>query len=94
MSGNHVLEAMPESRQCQHTGLSIPECSCRGCCEALLDGCTSDSEHRLRPWRDGVSTPRRVRGDRALWTAAEYASRMGVSVSQLHRLAQAEEIPR
>jgi micrococcal nuclease len=34
-----VLRAMAERRQCERTGLSIPECSCRACCEALLRGC-------------------------------------------------------
>jgi hypothetical protein len=36
MSAPSVLEAMAEPQQCPHTGLSIPECCCRRCCEALL----------------------------------------------------------
>jgi hypothetical protein len=34
MSAWRVLRWM--SRLCSHTGLSIPECCCRQCCEALL----------------------------------------------------------
>jgi hypothetical protein len=27
---------MRKPERCKHTGLAIPECSCRACCEALL----------------------------------------------------------
>jgi len=41
MSAAPVLGAMTE-RRCAHTGLSIPECCCRHCCEAQL--------RRYAPW--------------------------------------------
>lgn len=31
-----VLGSMRKPERCKHTGLAIPECSCRACCEALL----------------------------------------------------------
>lgn len=41
MSAAPVLGTMAK-RRCAHTGLSIPECCCRHCCEAQL--------RRYAPW--------------------------------------------
>ncbi len=36
MSAAPVLAAMAAPRRCEQTGLSIPECCCRRCCEAQM----------------------------------------------------------
>jgi hypothetical protein len=36
MSTVTVLGEMDRPRRCPHTGLTIPQCSCRVCCEALV----------------------------------------------------------
>jgi hypothetical protein len=36
MSSAAVLGSMRKPERCKQTGLAIPECSCRACCEALV----------------------------------------------------------
>jgi hypothetical protein len=69
-----VLPPMTTWRVCERTGLSIPECSCRACCEALLRGCEP------KPIPAGLGT--------SICTARAYAGRLDISVIQLHELAR------
>jgi hypothetical protein len=36
MSSSRVLRWMSNAHVCGHTGVSVPECSCRECCRALV----------------------------------------------------------
>lgn len=76
MSAALVLGAMP---RCSHTGLSVPECCCRACCEEQL--------RRYAPWllREPQPAP-------ALCTASDFARRCGISTVQLHEQASREEV--
>jgi hypothetical protein len=78
MSCAPVLGAMSESRRCERTGLSIPECSCRPCCDALLGVCA-------RP-------PPPPAAGAAVRTAGDFAAQMGISVPQLHEFARRQEL--
>jgi hypothetical protein len=71
-----VLPSMTTWRVCERTGLSIPECSCRACCEELLRGC----EPKPRSPSAGSGA--------AICTARDYAVRLDISVPQLHELAR------
>jgi hypothetical protein len=73
-----VLPPMTTWRVCERTGLSIPECSCRACCEELLRGC----EPKPRPQLPSTSS------GAAICTAHDYAGRLDISVPQLHELAR------
>lgn len=76
MSAAPVLGSMP---RCPHTGLSVPECCCRACCEQQL--------RRYAPWllREPQSPP-------ALCTASDFARLRGISTVQLHERASREEV--
>lgn len=81
MSAASVLGSMAEPRRCKHTGLTIPECCCRRCCEALL--------RRYAPWllrRGPESSP-------ALWSASDFAQPQHAPTAQLHDRPSREEIP-
>ena len=77
MSAAPVLgSTMP---RCPHTGLSVPECCCRHCCEEQL--------RRYAPWllRETQLPP-------ALCTASDFARSRGISTAQLRGRAEREEI--
>lgn len=90
MSAAPVLAAMAAPRRCEQTGLSIPECCCRRCCEAQLRRYAPDL---LRPsplseaQRPGECSP-------ALWTTSDFATQLGLSTAQLAERAYASEVPR
>jgi hypothetical protein len=79
MSAAPVLLAMRAARHCPHTGLSIPECSCRRCCEDLLPS-----------WGPKLS---RSIPSGALTTACDFAERMGVTVTELREFVRRQEVP-
>jgi hypothetical protein len=79
MSAAPVLGAtMP---RCPYTGLTIPECCCRRCCEEQL--------RRYAPWL----LRREPEPTSALWTLSDFAAQQGVSTVQLHEQASRREIP-
>ncbi len=63
--------------RCPHTGLSVPECCCRACCEEQL--------RRYAPWLLREPAP-------ALCSASEFARRRGISTVQLRERASREEV--
>lgn len=75
-----VLPSMMTWRVCERTGLSIPECSCRACCEELLRGCEPKPPA-------AISTPSPSSAP-AICTARDYAACLDISVPQLHELAR------
>ena len=78
MSAAPVLgSTMP---RCPHTGLSVPECCCRACCEEQL--------RRYAPWllrREPEPSP-------GLWTLDDFAVRQGVTTAGLRERASREEV--
>jgi hypothetical protein len=79
MSAAPVLGQMTERRQCEHTGLSIPECCCPRCCDALL---RRYAPELLRP-------PQR---SAALWLSSDFAAQRGITAVQLHEQASGREV--
>lgn len=75
-----VLPSMITWRVCERTGLSIPECSCRACCEELLRGC--------EPKPPAVTSTAAASSGAAICTARDYAARLDISVLQLQELAR------
>ena len=84
MSAAPVLGAMSESRHCMQTGLSIPECSCRPCCEVLL--C------RQVPKHPPLSIEPPPSPADAICLASEFAERLGISLAELHERARSREV--
>lgn len=80
MSAVFVLS--PMSGHCPHTGLTIPECSCRECCRALVRHFAPELA------REPLAPPPGV----GLCTAAEYARTRGLSVAQLRSHARSLEV--
>jgi hypothetical protein len=72
------------SRQCAHTGLSIPECSCRACHYEQL--------RRYAPRLLKASRRPVVDLQAPIIPLKRYARARGVSVAQLKREAQRREV--
>jgi len=71
-----VLRWMRDPRICEHTGVSLPECSCRECCRALVS-CFAPAlvEHGRLDLPCGMSIP-------AIRTVEQYAGLHGISVAE------------
>jgi hypothetical protein len=85
------LGAMGEAqRRCEWTGLSVPECSCPACCEALLHSASPPlpTPTVLRVGGPGKALP----SGGPLWLAQDFAAGLKVSVVDLRAQAQAREV--
>jgi hypothetical protein len=93
MSAAPVLEPMAAPRQCEQTGLSIPECCCRHCCEAQLRryapqlGCPSPAGQAGPPAAAGAPSG-------PIWAVGDFAAQLGITTVQLAERAYASEVPR
>jgi hypothetical protein len=84
MSADAVLSAMSPARHCRHSGLSIPECSCRSChIEQLRRYAPRLAKGGSRPIFD-LQAP--------IIPLERYARELGVSVAQLKQDAQRREV--
>jgi hypothetical protein len=81
-----VLEWMRNPRVCEHTDVSIPECSCRECCRALVS-CFAPALLDDGPLDHacGVSIP-------AIRTVEQYADIHGISVGEVRRRSRRLEV--
>ena len=85
MSALSVLSPMPDARHCPHTGLSIPEWSCRACCRELLQR-YAPALLNPGPLEQPCCIP-----SPAIRTAEDYASAHGITVAELrHRSSRLE----
>jgi hypothetical protein len=86
MSGPSVSISVAPPRHCRHTGVTIPECCCRGCCRALV--------RRYAPALP-EPTPEQL-ADRLLaqpiLTLEQYARCHGLSLETVRRQAKEREV--
>ena len=78
------MEWMAEPRE--RTGLLIPECSCRVCCEATLRSCAPPAIGPL------TVRPKPLASDGPVWTVTEVADRLATTIAQLHQRLRRSEV--
>lgn len=85
MSAWRVLGWMSKPRLCEHTGVSVPECSCRECCRALV---WRYAPALVDPGPLDLPCPIVIP---AIQTVESYAKTHGISEAELrHRSSQIE----
>jgi hypothetical protein len=72
MSSAAVLGSMRKPERCKQTGLAIPECSCRACCEALV---FDPPRHSIEPQQALPPLIEPIDVEQAVSTADEFAAR-------------------
>jgi hypothetical protein len=92
MSPPCVLGAMSDRSHCERTGLSIPECSCRRCCQAQLRRHGAPSRSVAASPDPGTRPSDPFDPGQAIWIASEYAAQSGLSTAQLIELARTGEV--